>query len=98
MPNLLFDFDISDQDNQDIWFSSSAARYDDKNQAEVLPKKYHQMPRTLNGVYRYYETFDNSKIDTRSLAIYYVWNGCDYINLKGVRLLPNWIRTYAIYH
>lgn len=88
---LVFDFDIGDQGNQDIWFSSSAAHFNDNDQAEVLPKKYHQMTRMLNGVYRYYETFDNSKEDTRPLAIYCVWNGCDYIKLRGVRLLPNWI-------
>lgn len=88
---LVFDFDIGDQDNQDIWFSSSAVHFNDNDQPEVLPKKYHQMTRMLNGVYRYYETFDNSKEDTRPLAIYCVWNGCDYIKLRGVRLLPNWI-------
>lgn len=88
---LVFDFDISDQDNKDVYFASSAVHYDDDNQPVVLPKKYHQMTRMLNGVYRYYETFDNSKADTRRLAVYCTWNGCDYINLRGIRLLPGWV-------
>ena len=92
---VVIDFDTNGEDNANIAFQISSGYFSmDSTDRTVLPKGHHQMVRLQNGVYRYYETFDNSVSSSDPMFLYAWFGGGKAVNFRHFALVPGWIGPY----
>ncbi|MCW3764344.1 glycoside hydrolase family 55 protein [Weissella confusa] len=90
---VVIDFDINGEDNANVSFQTSSGYFHGADRT-VLSKGHHQMVRLQNGVYRYYETFNNNVQSSDPMFLYAYFGGGNAINIRHFALVPGWLGPY----
>ncbi|WP_081120406.1 BppU family phage baseplate upper protein [Limosilactobacillus reuteri] len=90
---VVVEFDLDGEDNKDTSFQISSGYFKGGNRT-VLSKGFHQMVKLRNGVYRYYETFNNDVESADPMFLYAYFGGCKTIKIRHFALVPGWIGPY----
>lgn len=90
---VVIEFDLDGADNRDTSFQISSGYFKGGNRT-VLSKGFHQMVKLRNGVYRYYETFNNDVESADPMFLYAYFGGCKAIKIRHFALVPGWIGPY----
>lgn len=90
---VAIDFDLNGEDNANAAFYISSGYFNGTNRT-VLAKGHHQMVKLQNGIYRYYETFNNDVQSGNPMFLYAYFGGCKTINIRHFALAPQWIGPY----
>ncbi|MQB80477.1 hypothetical protein DN452_03880 [Lactobacillus reuteri] len=90
---IAIEFDLDGEDNNNTSFQISSGYFKGGNRT-VLSKGFHQMVKLRNGVYRYYETFNNDVESADPMFLYAYFGGCKAINIRHFALVPGWIGPY----